>query len=52
MTKQDTLKAIKQLRDRINNEADTTAEAEMWENEVLEALDRAADLIEFPKVVP
>lgn len=49
MTKNEALAAIKQLRDKINDEADTTAEAEMWENNVLEALDRAADLIEFPK---
>lgn len=49
MTKQEALAAIKALRGKINDEADTTAEAEMWENGVLDALDRVSDLIEFPK---
>ena len=49
MKKDEALKAIKELRDKINNEADTTAEAEGWENDVCDHLDQAADVIEFPK---
>lgn len=49
MEKREALAAIKELREKINKEADTTAKAEMWENNVVEALDRASDLIEFPK---
>ena len=49
ISKEDALKLIKQLRDKINTEADTTATAKGWENAVVEALDKAGDLIEFPK---
>lgn len=47
MTKQEALTQIKRLRDKINDEAYTTAEAELWENGVCDALDRAADILEF-----
>lgn len=49
MTKQEALTAIKSLRDKVNNEADCSAEAEGWEGEVCEALDKASDIIEFPR---
>jgi acetyl-CoA carboxylase beta subunit len=42
------LAIMKTLFDHINMQADTTAEATMWENNTLEALARAADTIEFP----
>lgn len=49
MTKSEILAAIKTLRDKINNKADCGPGAEGWEGGVTEALDRAGDLIEFPK---
>lgn len=52
MTKEDALRKIKGLRDQINDEADCSAEAEGWENPLCEALDKAADILEFPKETP
>jgi truncated hemoglobin YjbI len=45
MSKTSALKLIKALREAINDCADPTE----WQNEVLEHLDRAADVLEFPK---
>lgn len=50
MEKADALAAIKALRDRLMNEADSGPDAEGWELDVAERLDRAGDLIEFPKL--
>ena len=46
MTKDEALKAIKELRDRINDVDDPCNE---WTNEVLYHLDAASDVIAFPK---
>jgi acyl-CoA reductase-like NAD-dependent aldehyde dehydrogenase len=48
-TPSEVLAIMKTLYDHINMQADTTAEATMWENNTLEALARAADTIEFPE---
>lgn len=45
MTKNDTLKLIKTIRDLINDIPDPD---NGWVHEVSEHLDRAADVIEFP----
>lgn len=47
MNKEQALTAIKSLRDRINDVADPTKDS--WRNDVLERLDQASDVIEFPK---
>lgn len=46
MTKEQALIAIKTLRNQINDTPDPTG----WVNAVLDHLDRAADVIEFPEV--
>jgi len=49
MSKDEALAQIKALRDRLMAQSPQTATSENWELDVAEALDRAADLIEFPK---
>lgn len=49
MTKQEALAEIKELRDRINDEADCTHEGPGWGNPVCELLDAASDHLEFPR---
>jgi len=49
MTKQNALKAIKILRDQINDVPDPTNEdGGPWVNDVCFHLDAASDIIEFP----
>lgn len=48
MTKDKALQIIKFVRGLIHDQADCSATAEGWENEVCEHLDAAADCIEFP----
>lgn len=48
MTKEQAMREIKTLRDRINNEAEETDVAP-WSNDVCYHLDLASDVIEFPK---
>lgn len=49
MEKEQVLREVKDLRDKISDRADPDAE---WYNTVLDHLDRAGDAIEFPKVGP
>lgn len=49
MSRASALRLIKALRDAINDQIDDPNEALPWINDVCDNLDRAADVIEFPK---